>query len=56
MDNYINQVGSVMIVEKILRSSCTSKDIKKKITCFFWFLVGDLNISDNFYKIQNSHQ
>ena len=30
MDNYMNQVGSVIIVERISRSSCTSKNIKKK--------------------------
>ena len=37
MDNHINQVGSVLLVERISRWSCTSEDITKKSHGVFFF-------------------
>ena len=53
MDNHIDLVGSVTFVEKISWQKGTLENIIKKGTYFFWFLVGDFDISNIFYKIQN---
>ena len=55
MDNHINQVGSVMLVEKFQELVVHQKPLTNKAPGFFWFLVGAFNISDIFYKIQNSN-
>ena len=47
----MDQVGNVMFVETDYRWTGESENICKESTYFCWFLVGDFNISDIFYKI-----
>ena len=42
-----------MFVKTVSRLNVTSENICKKSTHFFWLQVGDLNISNTFYEIQN---
>ena len=41
-----------MFVEKVSIWNVTSENISKKALHLFRFQVGDINISDNFYKIE----
>ena len=54
-ENHIEVASIVICVEIISRQNATCKNIWKKSLDFFWFLVRDLDISNNFYKIQNLH-
>ena len=51
MNIHMDEVVSVILVEKVSRSNVSSKNTCKKTLVCFGFHVGDLNISDNFYKI-----
>ena len=51
VNNHRNKVLSVIIVEKGSKLNMTSENIIKKTLCCFGFQVGDINISENFNKI-----
>ena len=45
--------SNVKSVENIYRHNNNHKTCVNKALSFFWFLFGDFNISNIFYKIQN---
>ena len=49
---HIDKVINVMFVENISIWNVTSENYSKKTLDCFLFQVGDINISDNFYKIE----
>ena len=48
--------GNVKSVENISRRNKNYKTCAKKTLSVFWFLFGDFNISNIFYKIQNLNE
>ena len=53
MNNHIDKIVHVMFVEIVSWWNVISENIRKKAPHFFWFQVGNLNITKIFYKIQN---
>ena len=49
---HIEKIVNVMFLENVSIWIVTSENINRKSTWFFGFLVGYINISDNFYKIK----
>ena len=52
MNKHKDMVRTVTFVEKFQDEMVTEKTFTKKAQHFFWFQVGDIKISDIFYKIQ----
>ena len=52
MNKHKNKVVNVMFVENVSIWNVKSENIRKKALNCFGFRVGDINISDNFYKIE----
>ena len=52
MNEHKDMVRPVTFVGKFQDEMVTEKNIYKNSTTFFWFQVGDIKISDIFYKIQ----
>ena len=52
MNKHKDMVRPVTFVEKCQDEMVTEKTFTKKAPIFFWFQVGDIKISDIFYKIQ----
>ena len=48
--------SNVKSVENISRKNKNPKICAKKALIFFWFLFGDFNISNTFYKILNLNE
>ena len=52
MNKHKDIVRTVTFVEKFQDKMVTEKTFTKKAQHFFWFQVGDIKISEIFYKIQ----
>ena len=52
MNKHKDMVRIVTFVEKFQDEMVNEKTFTKKAQPFFWFQVGDIKISDIFYKIQ----